>query len=245
VGGFFLLRGGDEPVTFSLDAAVAGADDAPGRTDHIEVRALGQTLKIDGTTDTESGLLRLSMNLRVLLGVDNDITAVVDPANKVMYMEAKGFGEMLKEITDKKWVKIDAKALAEAGQDASMFDQLGNAGQVDVPAVFDAAKDVVDKGATTFEGEAVHHYAVVVDIADVKGLEDILQGQSDGLGGELPDQLTYDIDVTEDNQIRRVAYDIDLGVAKMSVAVVQHRLDTAPGIVLPPADDVIDARDLG
>jgi hypothetical protein len=86
---------------------------------------------------------------------------------------------------------------------------------------------------------------VVVAVADVKGLSDLLENQASGLDAVLPDEITYDLYVTEDNELRRIAYDIDLGVAKVTVDVTQHLLDTAPGIAVPPDDEVVDISELG
>jgi hypothetical protein len=245
VGAFFILTGGDDAITFALDVAAERAADAPGQTNHIETTALGQSLAIDGTVDNETHLIEMQMDLGAMLGTDATIKAVVDPENKVMYMATEGFGDAIKEVTDKKWVRIDQQAVNDAGQDGSMFDQLGSAGQVDVNAVLDGAKKVTDRGLTTFEGEKLRHYEVVVVVKDVKGLTDILEHQSAGIDATLPDEITYDLYVSKDNEIRRIAYDVDLGVAKATVDITQHMLDTAPGIERPPDDEVVDITDLG
>ena len=244
VGGFFLLRG-DDTVAFALDVAAQRAADAPGLTSHIETEALGQTISIDGTVDNESGLLEMKMDLGGMLGTDAALTAVVDPDNTTIYMSTDAFGEMISGVTDKKWVKIDQKALDEAGQDGAVFDQLGSAGQIDAAALLDGAKKVTDLGLTTLQDEQVRHYEVVVAVADVQGLGDLLESQTGDLDAVLPDEITYDLYVTEDNELRRIAYDIDLGVAKVSVDVTQHLLDTAPGIAVPPDDEVVDISELG
>lgn len=244
VGGFFLLKG-DDTVAYALDVAAQRAADAPGLTTHIETGALGQTVSIDGTVDHETGLLEMTMDMGGMLGTDAALKAVVDPATKTIYMSTEAFGEMISGITDKQWVKIDQKALAEAGQDGAVFDQLGSAGQIDAAALVDGAKKVTDLGLTTFEGEQVRHYEAVVAVKDVKGLGDLLEGQTAGLDAVLPDEITYDFYVTEDNELRRINYDLDLGVAKVEVDVTQHLLDTSPGIVAPPDDQVIDVSELG
>jgi len=244
VGGIFLMKG-DDSVAFALDVATQRAADAPGLESHIETGALGQTIAIDGTVDNESGLLEMTMDLGGMLGTDSALNAVVDPANKTMYMSTDAFGEALSGITDKKWVKIDQKALAEVGQDGAVFDQLGAAGQIDTAALLDGAKKVTDLGLTTFEDEQVRHYEVVVAVEDVKGLGDLLQSQTGGLDAVLPDEITYDLYVTKDNELRRIVYDVDMGVAKVSVDVTQHLLDTAPGIAVPPDDEVVDITELG
>ena len=245
VGAFLMLRGGDEPVTFSLQAAADRTAAAPGRTSVIETVALGQTLAVDSTLDDESGLAKVSMDLSKIIGTDTPMVAIVDPENKTMYMSADAFGAALADVTDKAWVKVDQQALDDAGQDSSMFDQLGAAGKIDVEAVIAHADTITDLGATTFDGEDVRHYEVIAKIADVPGLKDLLQNQIEGLDAVLPDELIYDMYVTKDNEIRRVVYEMDLTTSKVTVDTTMHLLDTAPGITIPPDDDVIDARDLG
>jgi hypothetical protein len=244
VGAFLLLRG-DDSVAFALDVAAQRTADAPGLTTHIETTALSQTITIDGTVDNETKLVEMKMDVGAMLGTDSAIKAVVDPANKVMFMGTEGFGEAIQSFTDKKWVKIDQSALADAGQDSAIFDQLGSAGQIDVQALLGGATKTTDLGLTTFEDEQVRHYEVVVAVKDVKGLGDILKGQAAGLDAVLPDEITYDMYVTKDNELRRIVYDVDLGVAKVSVDLTQHLLDAAPKIELPPDDEVIDISDLG
>ena len=129
---------------------------------------------------------------------------------------------------DTKWVKMDKKALESAGQDTSFFDQIDLGSTVNPAAVFDKAKSVKDLGFDEVDGEKVKHYEVTVAAADIATMDKLLQQQLDQIGGDLPDDIVYDMYVTEDNEIRRIAYELDLGVTDFELGAVGDCIITRP-----------------
>ncbi|MFM2079062.1 MAG: hypothetical protein RJA49_2952, partial [Actinomycetota bacterium] len=241
-GAFFVFKG-DSSNAFALDEAAANAAAAHGAKSHITTSAMGQKIEMDGEVNNDTGVVHLSMNLGGTVGVDASIEAIVDSKQAVMYV-GSDFLTQLGASVDTKWVKMDKKALEGAGQDTSFFDQIDLGSTVNPSAVFDKAKSVKDLGFDEVDGEKVKHYEVTVAAADIAKMDKMLQQQLDQIGGDLPDDIVYDMYVTEDNEIRRIAYELDLGVTKVKVDTVQHLLDVPPTIAMPDPKDVTDIADL-
>lgn len=244
VGGFLLATGGDDDPSYSLEAAAARAAEAAGTESEITTEAMGQEVTLQATMANEAKVMQMSMELGgSLLGDDLTLEAIIDGPNETMYIGSEFFANITGEEIDADWIKMDRAAMEAADQDTSFFDQLDGSTQFDPAATFEKAKSVTEIGMEDFEGEQVKHYEVVVAIEDLQGVDGILQTQLDSLDGDLPDEVVYDMYVTEDNEIRRVTSAIDFGVTKVKVEVVQHLLDTAPTIDIPSDDEVIDAAE--
>ncbi|MEN9645920.1 MAG: hypothetical protein RL238_2589 [Actinomycetota bacterium] len=244
VGGFLLAKGGSDDDSYSLEAAAARAADAAGTDSTINTEAMGQEVSMHVTMANASKLMQMEMDLGgSLLGDDLTLQAILDGPNETMYIGSAFFAGISGEEIDADWIKMDRAAMESAGQDTSFFDQLDGSAQFDPAGTFEKAKSITEIGMEEFEGEQVKHYEVVVAIADLEGTDGILQSQIDSLDGDVPDEVVYDMYVTEDNEIRRVTSAIDFGVAKVKVEIVQHLLDTEPAIEIPSGDDVIDAAE--
>jgi hypothetical protein len=244
VGGWFLLKGGDEAPTFSLTEAAANAADAEQTAFTMSMSTMGTDIKMDGELDTTAGLMHMTMDVGgELFGIDEPIEVIADLDASVIYMGA-GFFEALGASVDTDWIKIDKAAVEASGQDASVFDQLGINNPLAAATIFDTAEKVNDLGLEEIEGEQVRHYEVTVKVSELLQLDDTLQQQADQLGTDLPDTVTYDVYITEDDQIRRMRYELDLEVSKVKVEVTYHAL-TEPLTIERPADDnVTDVLDL-
>lgn len=242
--GLFALLGGDDAAAYSLEDAVTRATEAPGVESTMTISALGTDIEVAGTVDNESQLMHMTMELGGgALGVDASIEAVVDQGEGVIYMTSDFFEELGAPV-DTPWIRMDRDALESAGQDTGFFDQLDVGNAIDPAALLENAKSVEKGDLEEFEGESVQHYVVTLDAADALADDSFLQSQIGDLGGEMPDEIVYDMWVTEDNELRRVQFALDLGLAKVKTDVVQHLLDEAPAIELPPDDEVTDFTDL-
>lgn len=239
-----------EADAFSLAAAAERAVDAPSVRFDMTVTAgpLG-AVTVEGTVDNERGVSRLAMDLGSLMGLGGVADAggamevLFDSGAGVVYFGSEAMGGLLP--TDAPWVSFDLEALAEAsGQ--SLEDLQGEfaVDPADTAAALLAADDVTEVGDEEIDGVPTRHYRVTVDLA--AALASVPQADADQLGSaefgelDLPDAVVYDVWVTEDNQLRRATFEMDVAGETTSV-VLNMFVDTEPvAIELPSGDDVVD-----
>jgi len=239
-----------EVDAFSLAAAAERAVDAPTVRFDMTVTA-GQlgAVTVDGVVDNERGVSRLAMDLGSLMGL-GDVTGtggamevLFDSGAGVVYFGADAMGGLLP--TDAPWVSFDLEALAEAsGQ--SLEDLRGEfaVDPADTAAALLAADDVTEVGDEVIDGVPTRHYRVTVDLA--AALAAVPQADADRLGSaefgelDLPDSVVYDVWVTEDNQLRRSTFEMDVAGETTSV-VLNVFADAEPAAIeLPSGDEVVD-----
>jgi len=250
VGGFFAFASRDDDdasseATFSLDEVPAAAEDQGAFT--ATISAMDQTIEQHAEYDLDAGLMSLTMTLPGFFDDSMEVSAIVDLENEVIYLDASLFEEMGLEV-DTTWLRIDREALEEAGQDASGFDQFKTGDPTGLAGALVDIGEVTEIGKETIDGEELMHYQVVADTADLldadpEALEQ-LEVQVEQFGGELPDEVVYDVWVTEDNRVRRMVIDLEMGVMQASVEYVFEDLDGPVEIELPADDDVTDIMDL-
>lgn len=154
------------------------------------------------------------------------------------------FFEQLGVPVDTQWIKIDRAAAEQAGEDTTLFDQLDITNPLDTTSIFDDAENVEDRGEEEIDGETVRHYVVTVKISDLLKIDETIQQTADELGADLPETVDYDVYVTEDNSIRRMRYELDLDVGKVTFEVTFRELDAPLSIEVPDPADVTDVLDL-
>lgn len=237
--GTFLLVDGDATPTYALDRAAAGAAAAHGAESHIITTVMGQTIEMDGETNRDTGTTHFNMDLGSALGFDAQIEAIVDAPAGVMYLSSDFLAQFGGSV-DTKWVKLDKRTLTAAGQDASIFDQIGAGNTLDPVTLMEKAKSVKDLGFDSVEGEKVKHFEVTIDLAELAKIDASLQQQLDQLEADLPDTVVYDMFVTEANELRRILFELEIGPASLKVDTVQHPLTVAPIIEIPSGSEVTD-----
>lgn len=238
------VRDAVRPATFSLERALRGFDTAPGTTMHITSTAYDTTVQITTTVDAEQSLVELAMTFGNSFSVnDTTIHAIVDTDGSIVYIESSFFGDF-DELRGKDWVRIQRATLEDAGLDTSFFDQIRDAGTLNLADILSKASSTTDVGPGVLDGEPVHLYDLVVNTDDVPELVDTLDSQLQSTDVQIPDEITYTVYVSEQNVVLRVAYDLDLGIVEEKNVNDIEVLDEAPSIELPADDDVVDARDL-
>jgi hypothetical protein len=154
------------------------------------------------------------------------------------------------------WLRLDVGAVAGfLGVDLDDVDALENAtadadGTVwpmQLAAAIAGAGTAESTGELEVDGETVHRYRVTVPLEDLTAAElgDALDTLGSLVPGEidLPESITYDVDVAADDQLRRIAASLELaGVAVTASMEVEAREDVV--VDLPDPDDVIDIAGL-
>lgn len=244
---------GSELPPFSLAVAAERTADAGTVQFDMTVAAAGVgDVTIAGAVDNEQGVSRLTMDLGSLLGtssepmpgLDGAVDILVDTDAGVVYLGADELGGLLP--VDASWISLDLAELADAtGQS---FDDLGGqfaVDPVDAAAALLDAESVAEIGPETIDGEATVHYQVTVDIAAALAAvpkPDLSMPQVGEL--DLPDTAVYDVWVTEDSQLRRMSFDIDVAGQSLSLVMNVFATDEPLDLELPSGDDVFDLTGL-
>jgi hypothetical protein len=139
------------------------------------------------------------------------------------------------------WISMDLSNIP--GGDQS-FGSLASSNPLDTAKLFDSAKKVQDKGVEEIDGEKVKHYVVTVDLAAALAASPEARKQFEQLGTDLPDTLDYDVWVTEDNSLRRLAFTMEAVGQTLSTEMTVTDIGTIDPIVLPAPDDVTDMSEL-
>ncbi len=238
--GVVALGGSDKAeARFSLSAAAASAEVAQNVAYEmkIEVGASG-AIDATGTLDTENGILAMNMSMPALGATKLDV--IFDITNERMYMSSAAFaGQGMEVPTD--WVGIDVSDLPGMEE---LFDQNTTNNPLDVARVFAEAKNTQDLGLEDFRGEQVKHYRVVVSTADALAASPSLQQQIDQMGSDVPEELTYDVWVTSESQLRRVTYDVPVAGQSVKADIVYTSIGTIDPIVVPAAAAVTELSEL-
>ena len=175
------------------------------------------------------------------LPIDGEIQLLVDGTDGIVYLGADALGGLLP--ADSAWISIDLAVLAE--RSGVSLDDLRSEFVVDPAASAQAlldADNAVELGTEEIDGVTVRHYEVTVDLAAAIAAAPQAAEQFDAELGQLdavlPDTVTYDVWVTEDNQLRRVAFDIT--VADQTVSMVLDMTTSSEPLDLQVPADAFD-----
>ena len=239
--GFLLLKKDTAEAAFSLTEASAAAADTKAVAFTMTMSLMGERVTAEAETDSDSGLTHMVMDIGI---VDGSIEMIADTKQKVIYFKSS-FLEDSGIPIDTDWVKMDEAFLqSQAGEGESIFDSANLGNPLDAGAVFETAKTVTEIGFDEVDGVKVKHFEVVVDTLEAMKVSPQLQQQFDGLDADIPKELTYDVYVDEQNQIRRTTIDMSVAGQTVSVDIVIKPLSEPIVIEVPAPADVTDFADL-
>jgi len=240
--GFLLLTNDAADATFSLTEASAAAAETKAVAFTMTMSLMGEEITAEAETDSVSGVSHIMMDLGM---VDGSVEMILDTNETVIYFKSSFLAESGLPI-DTDWVKMDGEFLQQQVgiAESNIFDSANVGNPLDAGAVFENAKSVTELGFDEVDGVKVKHFEVVVDTAEAMKVSPQLQQQFDQLGSDIPTDLTYDVYVDEQNQIRRTTIDMSLAGQKVSVDVVIKPLTEPIVIEVPEPADVTDVADL-
>ena len=247
VAAFVALTGGnsgdgaDVAEPYSLIAAAESTIGA--RTVEFDLTVSASDLAevtVSGSVDNESQLVSLSADLSSLVALgdmplplgDGEMTVLVDGANGIVYLDAGELGGLLSGGAA--WVSIDLGVLAE--QSGQSLDDVQDEFALDPT---DIARSLLDTenasevGTETIDGVETKRYEVTVDVADALAAVPQADIDAEAADIELPDTVVYDVWVTADNQLRRVAFDTVIAGQAIVMQLDMTTSNDAPGIELP------------
>jgi len=245
-------EGGDVAEPYSLTAAAQGAVSA--RTVEFDLTVSAADLaeiSVSGAVDNESQLVSVNTDLSSLLALgdmplplgDGAMTVLFDGDAGVLYFDAGALGGFLSGGAA--WVSIDLGALAEmSGQ--SLDDLQGDLAfdPTDIARSLLDTENATEVGVETIDGVETKRFEVTVDIA--AALAAVPQADIDPTvpDVDLPDTVVYDVWVTADNQLRRVAFSTQIVGQSIAMQLDMTTSDQPSGIELPAESEVFDLTGL-
>lgn len=249
---FFVLHDGDDATgeTYSLTAASQGAQKATSVAFEMTVSTgvLGD-ITATGIIDNEAQLMSMSMDLGAMFGADAPIEIIVDLQGGAAYLNAEFLRALDAPIDD------DVEYIRLTGEEfedmlGGITETAGN-NPLGTAVLFENASSIEDLGFDEVNGEKVKHFAVTLDAQQIlddpqlrKQFEQQVGETGVDLDGLLGDELTYDVYVNEDNQLRRFTLVMPAGGIEVSVDMVITAINDTPAIEIPTGDGVVDASEI-
>jgi len=259
-----LVSDASSDESYSLQAALDNAA-AETSVEYEMTLLLGDepAFTVEGAVDGDVQLLRV--DLGATLGADavsgSTAEIIIDGDEGVLYIQAD---ELIPStsfdflIPDLGWVAIDVASLGLGGD----TDGGSGGGGLDIGEVLTGsplslvdqidvdASEATDLGAETIDGVETRHYQFTADVAASIEIPEELADLADRFGFDLmvPEgalgEVTYDIWVTEDNQIRRVAVAFEIADEHVSLLLDVHAIGGDVEVDVPTADEVFDLQEL-
>ena len=239
---------------YSFDAAMTGLTETEAIAFDLQLSASDVgTVTMSGAATGE--LLALSLGDDTVDPVVDRESAqvVVDTADGIVYLHIEellaNLGSQapfdLGLLPDTGWLAVDVESFTDdlIGDDGSLLtDPLA------VPELFGEIgadpDELEDLGTEEIDGEETRHYQATVELAervDEGGtLRDVLSqfGFGELGGGSLG--VTYDVWVTEDSELRRLAFELGVAGRQVSMVLDVRALDDDVDIELPPEGDIFE-----
>ncbi len=243
IGGvaFAITRGDDKPK-YSLTAAQGSTDEVKSIVFATTTRGFGNEATADIEVDVEHGLTHVTMDLgEDVVGLGGGLEMIVDIKNGVSYINGSFF-EALGIPLPTEWLGMDDEFLSDNGED-SVFNTATVGNPLDATVAVKDAIKTEEIGFDEVAGVKVKHYRVTFRSEDVFGLNEQLASQLVELDGVMPEELVYEFYIDEQNLVRRVTYQIDIGAGEVTTDIKVVSINEPVNIELPDEDDVTDARD--
>lgn len=187
-------------------------------TAHVSMK-MGDSLSVEG--DVRYGDDGTAMKVTMGMGQQDATMIFVDD---VLYMQMPGMSQ------PGKWTKV-TKGDAALGQIVEQMDAMGPRGSLEV--MKNGLQEVRLVGTEEVDGEQLKHYEVTVDAQ--AALESLGQ-LGDAAGGDVPQEVSYDLYLDDDNLMRRIVLD----VAGQQMVMETSDWGKDVEIEAPPASDVVE-----
>lgn len=238
VGAVVFATRGDSDAGYSLKSASSAAAAADKVAFEMSLDSMGMTMTLDARIDTQLELMAMSAELPTMEGGSIDI--VIDVGNQQLMMDASQFPMGAAQVPTK-WVGIDLSKVPGA---EDQFGSLTGTNPLDTAWMFETATNLVEVGIEDLDGESTKHFIVTVDVADAIAAQ---PGVFDQLGDDaalLPETIDYDVWVTEDNQLRKLAFSLEMLGESVNLEMHVTAIGDIDPIVVPSPDEVTDISDM-
>ena len=232
----------DQPAAaFSLEAAAVQAQDTSTLSFTLEMGMDdGSTVSADISMDVERELMAMKMEMPP----EGEFDFVVDLDGNTMYLstDADAFEPMV--FNGAEWIQFDMDDEMDIDM-SEMLDQVDD-NPFEMAAAFETADGVREMGFETVAGQEAKKYEITVDTAEAIAdpeMRDLFESTLGDLD-TMPDEMVFDAYVTEDNQIVRLAYEMDIMGATTSFDITITGTDDVV-IVVPDPSTVMSFDELG
>lgn len=234
-----LIGSGKDADAYSLQAASTAAKDADKVAFTMHMEAAGLSIDMDARIDMVAQLMAISADMPALTGDGGTVSMIMDLGAKRMYMDASSMPGGDEAPT--KWISLDLSNVP--GLDEQLGSLTGS-NPLDAATLFDGASKVEDLGLEDLDGEQVKHYQVTVSVDDLKAAQPGVFDQLGDAVGELPSTIDYDVWITKDNQMRKLAFSMPVLGQSLTLEMLVTAVGEIDPIVLPADDEVTDMTDL-
>lgn len=243
IGGVaFAVTRGDAKPTYSLKEATDATVEVKSLTFTTTTEGFGSKVSAEAESDVENGLVHITMDLGTdVVGVGGEIEMILDIQNKLTYINQSFFKKLGVPI-DTEWLSMDEAYFEQNGQD-SIFNGADLGNPLDAAVALDKAIKTEEIGFDEVNGLKVKHYRVTFRGADVFAADGQLGAQLDEVNGEIPDEIVYEFYIDEQNLVRRVTFQVDVGSGEVTTDIVVRSINEPVDIKVPDESDVTDARD--
>jgi|CXWL01.1.fsa_nt_gi hypothetical protein len=242
-GVFALTRADDDGPPYSLTEAASSSDEVKTIAFTMVMDSLGIEMSAEAEVDINKQLTHLTMDLgEGAIGLGGELEIIVDAENKVAYMSTEFF-KALGIPVEAEWMLMDEEFLSRSS-DQSLFSGDAVSSPLDLGELIESAKKVEEIGFDEVNGEKVKHYRVTVSGEAVLQANPQFAEQLPQVDGVLPEEVTYDIYVSEGNRILRSNFVVDIGPGEISVDLVVTAINESVDIEIPDEEDVTDAGEL-
>jgi hypothetical protein len=252
-----LVSDASNDESYSLEAALDNAANVSSVEYEMTVLVRDEpAFTIEGAVDGD--VATLSVDVGALLGaeaVGSTAEVILDAGEGVLYIQAD---EMIPSspldllIPDLGWIAIDIGELDldEGEDDIDIEDALAGNPFVVIELVDVDASEATDLGSETIDGDETRHYQFTLDVAASIEIPDEITDLAEqfGFDVEIPEgalgEVTYDVWVTEDNQVRRAAVAFEIAGERMSVVLDVLGIGGEVEVEVPSGDDVFDLGEM-
>jgi hypothetical protein len=215
---------GDEVDTAEfIDDLQAGLEASTTAQMSMHMEKSGQMMHADGAVDYTTTPPQMAMTMESPAAAGQSIEMRL--VDKVLYMN-------MGEMTNNKFISFD---LSDADNLPPGMDQLTST--MDPLAAFDSFEEgvqsVVFVGDEDVDGEQLGHYELKVDTSKIDQLQD-MPTQS-----ELPETVSYDVWLDDQNRMRKLTMDMGMSGSPTSTEIQFSDWGKPVDIAAPPASEIV------
>lgn len=235
--GVLLVGSGDDAEAYSLQAAATSAQAADTVAFTMHLEAAGMSIDMDARVDAAAKMMAMSAEMPTI--ADGTFSMIMDLGAERLYMDASTMPGG--EAAPTKWISFDMSQIPGLDQD---FGALTGTNPLDAAVLFDGASNVKALGMEDLNGEQVKHYVVTVSLDELKKAQPGVFDQLGDDAAELPSTVDYDVWVSKDSQLRKLAFAMSVLGQSVSMEMLVTAVGDIEPIVVPADDEVTDMTDL-
>lgn len=241
-------QGSSDQVVRERIAAATEAAAAARTARHVSAMTIDgvEVMTTDFVFDHDAGLYAMAMDVDSSLFDGDDslqMEMILDQEEGMWYVGANA----LDYPTDADWVSIDVAAMvAPLGISPDELQSDASAPFLNIVSLLDSAHDVVDLGVEELDEVEVRHLQITLGTDEFLAANpDVLETvETEGIEDDMPQEIPYDLWITESNQLRRTAFVLAVDGMEMLTETNFMSVGDPVDIKIPAPQDVVDMADL-